>query len=155
MLIGHYCISFHFFVLLQGMAYALLAGQPLTIVGSTGPVLAFISALYKLAKLADLPFLPVYAWTGLWTSGFLTLYSLYSLSLGSAKYLRYRTTHTKKKRKTYSSYCHYFFGFGFHSTTLFFECLLVIHNLTFYILNFTFYIFFFQTAASRTKFSRI
>ena len=81
------------------MAYALLAGQPLTIVGSTGPVLAFISALYKLAKLADLPFLPVYAWTGLWTSGFLTLYSLYSLSLGSAKYLRYRTTHTKKKEK--------------------------------------------------------
>lgn len=30
-----------------GMVYAALAGQPLTIIGSTGPVLAFIAVLYK------------------------------------------------------------------------------------------------------------
>lgn len=32
-----------------GMVYAALAGQPLTIIGSTGPVLAFIAVLYKTA----------------------------------------------------------------------------------------------------------
>ena len=30
-----------------GMVYAAFAGQPLTIIGSTGPVLAFIAVLYK------------------------------------------------------------------------------------------------------------
>lgn len=34
---------------LCGMVYAAFAGQPLTIIGSTGPVLAFIAVLYKTA----------------------------------------------------------------------------------------------------------
>jgi len=63
-----------------GMAYALLAGQPLTIVGSTGPVLAFISALYRMAKAAEVPFLPLYAWTGLWASAILAVCAVFSLS---------------------------------------------------------------------------
>jgi hypothetical protein len=70
------------------MAYALLAGQPLTIVGSTGPVLAFIAALFKLASHANLPFLPLYAWTGLWTSALLVVYSAFSFANGSARHLR-------------------------------------------------------------------
>lgn len=32
-----------------GIIYAAFAGQPLTIIGSTGPVLAFIAVLYKTA----------------------------------------------------------------------------------------------------------
>lgn len=32
-----------------GMVYAAFSGQPLTIIGSTGPVLAFIAVLYKTA----------------------------------------------------------------------------------------------------------
>lgn len=32
-----------------GMIYAAFSGQPLTIIGSTGPVLAFIAVLYKTA----------------------------------------------------------------------------------------------------------
>lgn len=34
---------------LCGMVYAAFSGQPLTIIGSTGPVLAFIAVLYKTA----------------------------------------------------------------------------------------------------------
>jgi hypothetical protein len=58
---------------LCGMIYAATSGQPLTIIGSTGPVLAFVAALYKLAESQGLPFLPLYAWTGIWTSGILFL----------------------------------------------------------------------------------
>lgn len=32
-----------------GIIYAAFSGQPLTIIGSTGPVLAFIAVLYKAA----------------------------------------------------------------------------------------------------------
>ena len=54
-----------------GFFYALTSAQPLTIIGSTGPVLAFVATLVKLAEKMNLPFLPLYAWTGLWTSGIL------------------------------------------------------------------------------------
>ncbi|CAB9527403.1 Electroneutral sodium bicarbonate exchanger 1 [Seminavis robusta] len=54
-----------------GIAYALTSAQPLTIIGSTGPVLAFVATVYQLAVSLNLPFLPLYAWTGLWTSGIL------------------------------------------------------------------------------------
>ncbi len=63
-----------------GIVYALIAGQPLTIIGSTGPVLAFIAALYKLATRFSLPFLPLYSWVGLWTTFYLFLSSIFSLS---------------------------------------------------------------------------
>ncbi|KAL7504892.1 hypothetical protein ACHAXN_002437 [Cyclotella atomus] len=71
---------------LCGMIYAATSGQPLTIIGSTGPVLAFVAALYKLAESQGLPFLPLYAWTGIWTSGILFLSSITSAS-NLVKYL--------------------------------------------------------------------
>ena len=64
----------------NGMAYALFAGQPLTIIGSTGPVLAFTLVLYKTAQNMALPFLPLYSWVGIWTSLILFLSSISSLS---------------------------------------------------------------------------
>ncbi|CBJ30043.1 boron transporter 1 [Ectocarpus siliculosus] len=63
-----------------GMVYAALAGQPLTIIGSTGPVLAFIAVLYKTAARMSLPFLPLYTWVGFWTAGMLGVASAFSLS---------------------------------------------------------------------------
>lgn len=69
-----------------GVIYALTSAQPLTIIGSTGPVLAFVESLVQFAKLANLPFLPLYAWTGIWTAGILFLLSLFSGSNG-VKYL--------------------------------------------------------------------
>lgn len=69
-----------------GVLYALLSAQPLTIIGSTGPVLAFVGTLMQLSKAMNLPFLPLYAWTGLWTSVILFLSSLTSAS-NLVKYL--------------------------------------------------------------------
>jgi len=69
-----------------GLIYSLTAAQPLTIIGSTGPVLAFVATLVQLANKTNLPFLPLYAWTGLWTSSILLLSSLTSAS-NLVKYL--------------------------------------------------------------------
>lgn len=63
-----------------GIIYALFSAQPLTIIGSTGPVLAFVGCLAQLASVMNLPFLPLYAWTGLWTSAILLGCSLFSVS---------------------------------------------------------------------------
>lgn len=69
-----------------GLFYALFSAQPLTIIGSTGPVLAFVATLVSLADSMGLPFLPLYSWTGLWTAGILFLSSLFSAS-NLVKYL--------------------------------------------------------------------
>lgn len=69
-----------------GFIYAMTSAQPLTIIGSTGPVLAFVATLVQLADKMGLPFLPLYAWTGIWTSGILFLSSITSAS-NLVKYL--------------------------------------------------------------------
>lgn len=71
---------------LCGMLYSAFAAQPMTIIGSTGPVLAFIACLAQFAKAYQLPFLPLYTWTGLWTSGILLSCALTSAS-NIVKYL--------------------------------------------------------------------
>jgi len=69
-----------------GILYALFSAQPMTIIGSTGPVLAFVACLAQLAQVMNLPFLPLYAWTGLWTAGILFVSALTSGS-NLVKYL--------------------------------------------------------------------
>lgn len=69
-----------------GFLYALFSAQPLTIIGSTGPVLAFVATLVQLANGMGIPFLPLYAWTGLWTSLILFICSVTSAS-NLVKYL--------------------------------------------------------------------
>jgi HCO3- transporter family len=69
-----------------GILYALLAAQPITIIASTGPVLSFVAALALLCTKMNVPFLPVYAWTGLWTAGLL-LISAVTSSSNMVKYL--------------------------------------------------------------------
>ena len=51
-----------------GVIYALFAGQPLIILGGTGPLLVFTGILYTLCDDYSIPFLPTYAWVGLWTA---------------------------------------------------------------------------------------
>jgi hypothetical protein len=65
---------------LCGVVYAALAPQPIQLVGPMGPVLAFAVSLYQLAGMLGVPFLPLYAWTGLWTSGMLLTCALTSTS---------------------------------------------------------------------------
>jgi mannitol/fructose-specific phosphotransferase system IIA component (Ntr-type) len=51
-----------------GIVYALSSGQPLIILGGTGPLLVFTAILYRLCIDLQIPFLPTYAWVGLWTA---------------------------------------------------------------------------------------
>jgi mannitol/fructose-specific phosphotransferase system IIA component (Ntr-type) len=53
-----------------GVIYAFFAGQPLIVLGGVGPVLIFTGILYTQSVSLDLPFLPVYAWVGLWSALF-------------------------------------------------------------------------------------
>ena len=56
-----------------GMIYAVLAGQPLIILGGIGPLLIFTGLLYRLCLDLELPFLATYGWIGLWSAGFTVL----------------------------------------------------------------------------------
>ncbi|KAM6038615.1 electroneutral sodium bicarbonate exchanger 1 isoform 2-T2 [Theristicus caerulescens] len=55
---------------MTGVVYSLFAGQPLTILGSTGPVLVFEKILYKFCKDYALSYLSLRACIGLWTAFF-------------------------------------------------------------------------------------
>uniref|UniRef100_A0A3P9CM05 Anion exchange protein n=1 Tax=Maylandia zebra TaxID=106582 RepID=A0A3P9CM05_9CICH len=53
---------------LTGVAYSLFAGQPLTILGSTGPVLVFEKILFKFCSQYHLSYLHLRTSIGLWTA---------------------------------------------------------------------------------------
>lgn len=51
---------------LSGVVFALLSGQPLVIVGSTGPLLLFDESLYQFCKANDLEYLTIRVYIGFW-----------------------------------------------------------------------------------------
>ncbi|XP_065606120.1 electroneutral sodium bicarbonate exchanger 1 [Cyrtonyx montezumae] len=55
---------------MTGVVYSLFAGQPLTILGSTGPVLVFEKILYNFCKDYALSYLSLRTCIGLWTAFF-------------------------------------------------------------------------------------
>eukprot|EP00873_Tetraselmis_striata_P025206 jgi/Tetstr1/445470/TSEL_033249.t1 len=63
-----------------GMIYPLLCGQPLTVMGATGPIAAYIIALRRLGLMIGVKFLPLYAWSGIFLSIYLFLGAMFSLS---------------------------------------------------------------------------
>ncbi len=56
-----------------GVVFALFGGQPLTILGGTGPIVIFTGLLYTASQQLELPFLAMYAWTGIWSGLFLVI----------------------------------------------------------------------------------
>ncbi len=73
-----------------GTIYVLFAGQPLTILGGTGPMLVFTAMLYEGCVLLEIPFLATYAWVGLWTGAITVLCAL----TGASALIRYCTRFT-------------------------------------------------------------
>ena len=55
---------------ITGSIFAIFGGQPLCIVGVTGPVTIFTIACYKLADGMDLPFIYFYTWVQIWAALF-------------------------------------------------------------------------------------
>lgn len=73
-----------------GTVYALFCGQPLTIIGGTGPLLVFTGVIYELCVGFELPFLPFFSWVGLWTAAFCMAIALFDGSV----FIRYCTRFT-------------------------------------------------------------
>lgn len=73
-----------------GVAYAVMSGQPMAFIAPTGLTLAFISGLFRYCSLKSLPFFPVYAWVGLWTSFFMIMIGL----RGGSQLIKYCTRFT-------------------------------------------------------------
>ena len=73
-----------------GITYALLSGQPLTIIGSTGPIVIFLGMLYGVTSSLGLAFMPAMAWVGIWTS----LFCLILAATGTCAWLRFFTRFT-------------------------------------------------------------
>ncbi|KAL3308847.1 Sodium bicarbonate cotransporter 3, partial [Cichlidogyrus casuarinus] len=63
-----------------GVLYALFSGQPLTILGSTGPVLVFEKIVYTYCSGYGLHYLSMRFWIGMWTAAFLLLAVAFDLS---------------------------------------------------------------------------
>ncbi|KAK7507322.1 hypothetical protein BaRGS_00001257 [Batillaria attramentaria] len=63
-----------------GIIYALFSGQPLTILGSTGPVLVFETILNHFCKANGLYYLEMRLWVGLWTGVLLIVMVAFDLS---------------------------------------------------------------------------
>lgn len=50
-----------------GIVFALFSGQPLTILGGTGPIVIFTGLLYTICDRFGISFLATYAWVGIWS----------------------------------------------------------------------------------------
>ena len=59
--------------LICGIGYGLFSGQPLTILGSTGPVLVFESIFYEFCESVKWDYLSFRLWTGIWIGIFLII----------------------------------------------------------------------------------
>ena len=59
-----------------GIVYSMFSGQPLIILGGTGPLLIFTAVLFRLCDQLEIAFLPTYAWVGLWSAVFLVILSV-------------------------------------------------------------------------------
>ena len=61
--------------------FAVVGGQPLTILLTTAPISLYIKTIHGVCVLNNLSFTAMYAWVGLWTAFFLILYSIFNLSV--------------------------------------------------------------------------
>ena len=57
---------------ISGVLFAIFAGQPLSILGATGPFLAYTLVVFDSSEAFDLEFMPFYFWTCMWC-GFFTV----------------------------------------------------------------------------------
>ncbi|PAA67463.1 hypothetical protein BOX15_Mlig025573g1 [Macrostomum lignano] len=78
--------------LICGVSYALFAGQPLTILGSTGPVLVFETIVFKMCDRYHWDYLPFRWWIGMWTA----LLLLVTVALDLSYLVKYITRFTEE-----------------------------------------------------------
>lgn len=79
-----------------GVLFSLFSGQPLTILGATGPMLVFEEILFKFCDKADLDYMPFRMWIGLWT----TFFCLVLVVTDASALVRYFTRFTEESFAT-------------------------------------------------------
>ncbi|GFR73377.1 anion exchange protein, partial [Elysia marginata] len=77
---------------LFGMIFSVFSGQPLLVIGSTGPVLLFEESLYRFCESNGLEFLVFRFWIGLWVCAITTL----AVALEGSFLVRYVTRFTEE-----------------------------------------------------------
>jgi hypothetical protein len=63
---------------ITGILFSIFAGQPLVIVGVTGPVSILTASIYSLSETWDINFIPFYAWSQIWAAIMLILLALFN-----------------------------------------------------------------------------
>ncbi|KAI0212947.1 Sodium-driven chloride bicarbonate exchanger [Lamellibrachia satsuma] len=79
-----------------GISYHLFSGQPLTIIGSTGPVLVFETIVYRVCLEYEFSYLSVRCWIGFW----ICLILLLMVALDLSALVRYITRFTEESFAT-------------------------------------------------------
>ena len=64
---------------ISGVLFSSFAGQPLSILGATGPFLAYTMVVFEMAEAMDLEFMPFYFWVCMWCSLFTILVAIFDL----------------------------------------------------------------------------
>ncbi|XP_036917757.1 anion exchange protein 4 isoform X5 [Sturnira hondurensis] len=75
-----------------GAAFCLMAGQPLTILSSTGPVLVFERLLFNFSRDHSLDYLPFRLWVGIWVA----IFCLVLVATEASVLVRYFTRFTEE-----------------------------------------------------------
>ncbi|XP_037003586.2 anion exchange protein 4 isoform X5 [Artibeus jamaicensis] len=75
-----------------GAAFCLMAGQPLTILSSTGPVLVFERLLFNFSRDYSLDYLPFRLWVGIWVA----IFCLVLVATEASVLVRYFTRFTEE-----------------------------------------------------------
>ena len=81
---------------LGGVLFSLFAGQPLTILGATGPMLVFEEILFNFCEKTELDYMPFRMWIGLWT----TFFCLLLVVTDASALVRYFTRFTEESFAT-------------------------------------------------------
>ena len=79
-----------------GVLFSLFSGQPLTILGATGPMLVFEEILFNFCDKTQLDYMPFRMWIGLWT----TFYCLILVVSDASALVRYFTRFTEESFAT-------------------------------------------------------
>ncbi|ESN92615.1 hypothetical protein HELRODRAFT_69270, partial [Helobdella robusta] len=75
-----------------GITYAIFSGQPLTIVGATGPLLVFETIVFEICGNMKIPFMPFRFWIGIWI--FIIMFLMVAFDLSYI--IRYITRFTEE-----------------------------------------------------------
>ncbi|XP_043192271.1 electrogenic sodium bicarbonate cotransporter 1-like isoform X14 [Amphibalanus amphitrite] len=82
--------------LVCGVIYGFFSGQPLNILGSTGPMLVFEQIIYKFCTTNDIDYLSFRVWVGFW----IAFYLLILVALDASAYVKYITRFTEENFAT-------------------------------------------------------